>query len=295
MVAPRALGLLWLAHATQCRASSSTTSTRTVYLVRHAESRWNAAWKRLNVAAMLRETDHGLTVVGVDQAGTLAAVLLAPPISIAQPGAQLASSPLCRALQTAAVAVVAARPTDAVRICTLPDARESGGRLGFGRDSAGTPTGELVDNLLRELHGSGAHAAAAALKRGAVSLDMSALEREGAPAQWWLPLESKADRHLRLRRLLAELFRLAESGALAQGAPTRLVLVSHSFLIRDLCREHVDERAPFAQSALRATLAKKTVANCAVLALDLAQEAGETGALIVGARLLTQPSSRVAA
>ena len=71
------------------------------------------------------------------------------------------------------------------------------------------------------------------------------------------------------------------------------MVVSHSYLIRDLCREHVDERAPFAQSALRAALARKTVANCAVLALDLApadgSDGGGAGALIVGARLLTQP------
>jgi broad specificity phosphatase PhoE len=289
-----ALGLLCLAHHF-CRASQTSSSTRTVYVVRHAESRWNAAWQRLNVAAMMAETDHGLTVVGVDQAGTLAGVLLASPISLARPGARIASSPLCRALQTATVAVAAANVRDPVAILVLPDARESGGRLGFGRDSAGTPTHEIVANLDRELRAAGAEAAAAALRRGDVSLDLRVLEVSANSPNWWLPLESKAEKRARLRRLLGELFRLAAPAEGEDGAPTRLVLMSHSYLMRDLFRDHVDESSRFARSDLRERLARKAVPNCAVLAIDLAlagtcdgAEAERKGevANVVGVRLL---------
>lgn len=279
------LGLL--ACASLCRAGS-TSATRTVYLVRHAESRWNAAWRRLNIAAMMTERDHGLTVAGVDQSSSLAGALLARPIALASPGAVLASSPLCRALQTATIALCASGVPSPAQIIVLPDARESGGRLGFGRDSAGTPVETLVDNLLNELRASGAKKAAAKLRRGEIALDLSrlcALECKGRT--WWLPLETAAGKRARLRRLLAELFRLAESG---DGAVApRVVVVSHSYLIRDLLREHVDEGAPFAASEARARLARKTVSNCAVLALELASVGGNGGdeaPRIVSARLL---------
>ncbi|KAJ1617418.1 histidine phosphatase superfamily, partial [Pavlovales sp. CCMP2436] len=272
-----------------CRAVSSAAAgpppTRTVYLVRHAESRWNAAWRRLNVAAMLRETDHGLTVVGVDQAGTLAGVLLAEPIALGSPGAIITSSPLCRALQTAAVALCAAGARGSALV-VLPDARESGGRLGFGRDSAGTPTDEVERNLAAELRGTGADAAATALRRGELTLDLSRLRHT---QHWWLPLETAAEKRARLRRLLDELFRLTAAGE--DGTSPRVVVVSHSYVLRDLLRDHVDEGAPFAASELRAALARRTVPNCAVFALDLAPMASCANAdgaatHIVGGRLL---------
>lgn len=283
-----ALGLLCIAQPL-CRGASSS-ATRTVYIVRHAESRWNAAWRRLNVAAMLSERDHGLTVAGADQSVALAGALLAGPISLASPGALVASSPLCRALQTATIALCAAGLPSPAPVLVLPCARESGGRLGFGRDSAGTPIGSLVANLLAELRASGARATASKLRAGELGLDLSRLRAlPCAGGSWWLPLESAADKRARLRRLLAELFRLAASDE--DGVRPRVVLVSHSYVLRDLLREHVDERAPFAASEARRRLARKSVPNCAVLALELAPaEAGcggdERDAHIVSARLL---------
>ncbi|KAG8468236.1 hypothetical protein KFE25_013319 [Diacronema lutheri] len=289
IVGRAALGLLCVAPQL-CRAASSG-GTRTVYIVRHAESRWNAAWKRLNVAAMMAERDHGLTVVGVDQSASLAGVLVGLPISLGAPGAILAASPLCRALQTAAIALCAAGVHSPSSILVLPDARESGGRLGFGRDSAGTPVDELVDNLVAELRGSGARVAASQLRRGELALDLRRLRAlQCTGRSWWLPLESAADKRARLRRLLAELFQLASGGE--DGVQPRVVLVSHSYVLRDLLLEHVDESAPFARSEARLALVRRSVPNCAVLALDLAVDVGGEASgvtartRIVGAQVL---------
>ena len=42
-----------------------------VFFVRHGESVWNAAQERHDVYSMMKETDHGLSVKGMQQAEAL--------------------------------------------------------------------------------------------------------------------------------------------------------------------------------------------------------------------------------
>jgi hypothetical protein len=48
----------------QLGQAPATPTIKTMYLIRHGESKWNRAAKRRNVVGLLRQSDHGLTKEG---------------------------------------------------------------------------------------------------------------------------------------------------------------------------------------------------------------------------------------
>jgi len=104
---------------------------RLVFLVRHAESRWNRAKAELGVLSMLCENDHGLSEKGLAQAQTLRSLLKEARISLdsassdqqedpwlrrlLKPGVVYAS-PFTRAIETAVIGLRDILPNDRVEL-----------------------------------------------------------------------------------------------------------------------------------------------------------------------------------
>ena len=82
---------------------------RTAYLVRHAESRYNRAIKNWDLMSVVGERDHGLTATGLAQCRKLHDCIFNADSADAQalraPNRITLSSPLCRALLTAHLAL----------------------------------------------------------------------------------------------------------------------------------------------------------------------------------------------
>jgi broad specificity phosphatase PhoE len=126
-----------------------------LFLVRHAESRWNQAQWEGSITGMMSECDHGITQEGRRQAETLR-----ERIAIAAEGdswtmrfgrpSVIFISPLTRALQTAVISlvdVIAATRTDLAVLRTLREKKNLG-----SRDSAGLVVGPAIkERLLKQL------------------------------------------------------------------------------------------------------------------------------------------------
>jgi len=129
---------------------------RVVYIVRHAESIWNAAQHNRQLYTMMSDTDHGLSQEGGLQAIQLSERLLAaikdplksPDVQeMLQPNAVFVS-PMCRAVQTAVMALGAALLQKGLgKFTLLPNAREKQS-LG-GMDSISTKSGLAILEAVR--------------------------------------------------------------------------------------------------------------------------------------------------
>lgn len=151
-----------------------------LYLVRHAESRWNRARRRLDLIGLLRGVDHALTPAGVRQCLSLRARILAaraPPEGLPEDEGESGhaaavldastlrlSSPLTRAVMTAALTT---RPLDsdgaaaAWPLRVVAQAREASAHPITGRDSIGTPPARIQSRmqskLIKHWAGAGCH------------------------------------------------------------------------------------------------------------------------------------------
>ena len=114
---------------------------------------------------------------------------------------------------------------------------------------------------------------AAAAARAALAVDVSLVDRD----RWWAVGEGARSVSARLGALLRELYARA-------GAPAAVILVTHSRLLRQLFRER--ETAAFSATPLGVALGAQLVANCAVLRVVLADDAGEAPPRIAGAQFL---------
>ncbi|KAJ8609839.1 hypothetical protein CTAYLR_008126 [Chrysophaeum taylorii] len=225
---------------------------RTVYLIRHAESRYNAGAKAYSLAALLRECDHGLSSRGLEQCLALRSSIERWRASrdrdaVAIAKAEPLASPLRRALQTAHLALGASR------VVALPDGREPCAAPVFARDSVGTARSLIEAELRREVGSR-------------VDVDTRAIDLE----EWWTVAESTASVDRRLRRLLLDLH--------ARAAAAPCVYVGHSRAIREIFRR-------FAQEPDYADFHANLVANCAVLKLRVGV-AHNDDPVILGANFL---------
>jgi broad specificity phosphatase PhoE len=157
-----------LGEGSGCEPYSLPLSKRTtLYLIRHAESEWNAAYNELdhskpewftflmNPFPILTKRDHPITAEGARQCVLLGRVIRAAAArgdadacAMLAPQAVLASSPLTRAVATALLTFSAHRdhihPAGKLKpVVVVPTARESDAHWFFGRDSLGTPTSQL--------------------------------------------------------------------------------------------------------------------------------------------------------
>ena len=253
-----------------------------IYLIRHAESRWNRSFRQWNAIGLVAERDHGLSQEGVEQGVAFAARLTAAladqdqdALVVADPSTPVLSSPLTRAIETAVLGLslnldstAAVDATGSKSIVLVPEARESHAHWLLGRDCIGSPTSQIPSRVTAELQQHGKDrvvAAADAQQGGALTLDL----RQCAEV-WWTPGEQTESVDVRLKALLHKLL------ALAEASPTKaVVLTTHSLLIRRLfktCLEGSGENDPAMSEEhvdLGTELASESVCNCGCIAVDL--------------------------
>ena len=202
--------------------------TRTIYLVRHGESRFNVAIRRINLYHMMRETDHGLSQRGAAQCRALRRAIAraadsadADALALSDARRITLSSPLCRAVLTAHLALPAAEATS---ISCVPSAREHCMLPWLSRDSEGTLAPRILQHVVSELE---------SLRTGDApmpsppQLDLSRVG-EGS---WWKVAEPGAAVTARLGDMLREVAEIADAAtdkAAAGEAPPKVVLVGHS-------------------------------------------------------------------
>jgi broad specificity phosphatase PhoE len=245
---------------------------RTVYIVRHAESRYNVGVKKWSLTAMLRERDHGLSEHGIEQCRALRKTIAdasakgdADAVALAAPDRVTCSSPLCRAILTAHLSLP---PTPNQRMLTLPSAREHCFVPLFSRDSEGMLAAGLEAHVQSEL------ARAPPAPDGSIdalpppTLDLSRL----GDGPWWTVGESAERVAARLGDTLRELVAAADEAAAKAAAdgsstPPVVALVGHSHAIRRMLSTYA---APsFAASAEGQQLCSRLIANCAVVRVTL--------------------------
>lgn len=227
---------------------------KTVYLVRHGESVWNAAQASKDVVAMLSAVDHPLNDTGRSQAESLARHLAAGGSEAEEvlKATLVVCSPLTRAIQTCLVglAPLLAREGGARSVQLNPNAREK--RNFGGKDSSGKHVGDAItadlERSMYELYPAAGKAEE--LLRPRFDLEL-------VQTQWWLgQKEEEAHVVARTDELLAQL-RYCEA--------TSIVLVGHSHYFRELFRNFMPEAA---QSAAPELL-KKKLSNGGMVAVDL--------------------------
>lgn len=131
-----------------------------LFFVRHAESRWNEAQAAHDIVAMFKETDHGISENGRQQAEALRG-RIASSVGIEdewtsrlwKPG-MIFVSPLTRAIETAVIALRDVLATGEGELIVIKSAREKKGV--FGADTTGQAVGdeikERVENQLENLY-----------------------------------------------------------------------------------------------------------------------------------------------
>ena len=260
-------------------AALSTTSGRrtlTLFAVRHAQSRWNAAQKEWALGKLLAECDHPLSGLGCRQALLLKDDLGACISSEGSAGlgalrnaTAVWSSPATRSLQTALVGLRPLLEQASLPVYLAPDAREVQ-KLG-SLDNIGVARGErCAPRALRHLGGLVAEHELAALRELRV-------DAADATRRWWHPLgiESKRRLHARLHRLLQQL---------GESPHATVVLVSHSNALRELMRIYLHPDAPEPARRMRA----EKLPNCAIAKCTL-ECGGGAPCVITAAELLYVP------
>ena len=274
-------GELRKAHTQLRNMPTETPRTRTIYLVRHGESRFNVAIRRVNLYRMMRETDHGLSQRGAAQCRALRQAIAraadsadADALALSDAKRVTLGSPLCRAVLTAHLALPAA---DATSISCLPSAREHCMLPLLSRDSEGTTAPRILQHVASELEW---------LRLGdqpappPPQLDLSRV----GDGKWWIVAESGAAVTARLGEMLREVVAIADAAAdtaAAGEAAPKVVLVGHSQVMRRLFRQY--SSATFASTPIGQRLATHTVANCAVVRVVL-EDAAATASTEVAAR-----------
>lgn len=260
---------------------------KTVYLVRHGESVWNAAQASKDVVAMMSAVDHPLNDTGRGQAESLARHLAAGGSEAEEvmKATLVVCSPLTRAIQTCLVGLaplLAHEGSGARSVQLNPNAREK--RNFGGKDSSGKHVGDEItadlERSMYELYPAAGKAEELLRWPWAASTPCTCtctactaptqhahctcnayarpqLDLELVQTQWWLgQKEEEAHVVARTDELLAQL-RYCEA--------TSIVLVGHSHYFRELFRNFMPETA---QSAAPELL-KKKLSNGGMVAVDL--------------------------
>lgn len=234
-------------------------------MVRHAESRYNAAVRTLSLSAMVGERDHGLSKAGQEQCAALRQRLEAAArqgdedaCAILNAEAWL-SSPLKRALATAALV------GGTSLLVALPEGREHCFGPLFARDSEGTPRDAIARCLSAEL-GAECH------------VDVSKIADE----RWWSVAETSGSVRRRVGELLRELYCRCEHRP--------AVFVGHSRVLRDMFKDFSSSTRFRSSCPTCPLLGDRLVANCAVLKVCLVvgnnDEEDDCGARILSAEFL---------
>lgn len=218
---------------------------KTIYIVRHAESRYNDSKKKWSIKGLVGERDHGLSAAGVEQCFELRETLVkAAESGDADAEAIMSrdvtySSPLSRALLTAHLALPRTSQEPHTMVA-LPEAREHCLVPLLARDSEGTPRDAIEANVNAEIAKVAASASDStrAVAETPFNVDLSRIHEP----QWWIVGEKSSVVKARLAALLRQLYERATS------EKECVVLVAHSLMIRTLLLEYGDEDLIMASS-----------------------------------------------
>jgi broad specificity phosphatase PhoE len=252
-------------------------SGRTVYLIRHAESRYNEAKKEWNLKGLVGERDHPLSDTGIAQCARLHLTLQTAAASGDENAQAIISrektlsSPLCRAILTAHLALPYSGQAPP-HVVAIAQAREHCMMPVFARDSIGTPRDAINAKVSLELAAvNNSRPTASAVDEGrstdapflkAPIVDVSYIREEA----WWIVGEKEASIAERLGKLMLFLYSETQGGGKSESGAAAVVLVAHSRIIRALFRKF---------SVCSSEFADKLVDNCAVVRLTIAIKAGE--------------------
>jgi len=294
--------------------------SKTLYMIRHAESRWNYAQKNIAVFDLVSDVDHGLTYEGCQQSQ-----LLKRKIARARQRAEggesnkgseqgddapnqteitfmqaqlLCSSPLTRSIQTACISL-ADHPlmhdtqdrANAGRLRLLSDAREYKSSVA-SFDCIGAAVGPKIVGRVVEETQKAYNGAAASMPPNAVprqegdGISALALEYNDCAQVWWTTTtESDAGTfETRIEEFLNYIRYQPEDS---------IVVVSHSYFIRALFKNYTHQHAldqnatlpnvKYGESYQVADLGHLKLENCGVVAMNLDFS---TTTPIMGAKLL---------
>jgi len=229
---------------------------KTVFIVRHGQSRWNAGKEQGKMGRLqnMTEVDHPLSTLGKSQAEALCAKLEAAVLqgsSDVAAATTVIASPLTRATQTALIATGPIIRRTGKPLWLTRWAREK--RNAGGRDTTGVAVGskEVEARIRKEtekVYGSD--------KAGAQKVLRQELECSEINSKWWDDsAESKTDFAARIEELL---------GVIRYSPDSTLVLVGHSHCFRALCNYAVDPHAELIGLTLPEMQQRKLV-NCGVM------------------------------
>jgi len=207
------------------------------------------------------------------------------------PRCALCTSPLTRAVETAALALRGLPAYSASgRIGLLPDGREIASVWGVDSTGGAATDKAIGARAVQELRrvaptAEGGAEVAAALEGGTLTLDSKGL----CSGHWCARDKSTAHVAARQARLLEALHAQAVDG----GAPA--VFVGHSKLFRRLFRKATSASFCSSNPNLAKRLRHSKIGNCAVLAVDLRKDPNTSTVTIVAARPVFDPSNQTRA
>lgn len=279
-----------LAAADPQEPTSSRLPTRQlVFLVRHAQSRWNKAQEEMNFVEMMQENDHGLSDLGRQQAELLQGFVAAgrqeldtePEVPVPEDGTGdwrafahqrffkpdvVYSSPFTRAICTAVIGLKETFPKEE-ELIVLREAREQK-NMG-GADSTGNAVGEEIYVRLEEdVIGIYAHQPKEALDAAVRKLQSTSLDLSGVQEAWWGgPF---GDPKLLIRTRIHELVaRLRQTRGSLPGGGGVATLVAHSLLFRSLFKSNLGFGEGEEQQNFFRTMALHSVPFCGVVGVLL--------------------------
>eukprot|EP01062_Namystynia_karyoxenos_P037336 TRINITY_DN2717_c0_g1_i9.p1 TRINITY_DN2717_c0_g1~~TRINITY_DN2717_c0_g1_i9.p1 ORF type:complete len:2514 (+),score=494.95 TRINITY_DN2717_c0_g1_i9:447-7544(+) len=229
-----------------------------VYLVRHGQSRWNAAKAagRRGVMDMMKETDHPLSAAGRQQAEALRAAVehaIAQGSDITRTTRVLAS-PLTRAVQTAIIGMGPVITRTRRPLWLTRWAREK--RNVGGRDTTGVAYGADIVKRIRtqteRLYAGSPQEAARLMECG---IDVSEV-----PMKWW---DESAEAKDAFRARIAEL-----TGVMRYLPDEALVIVGHSHCFRSLVSALCHPQAELIGLSHQ-ELRERKLCNCGVMRVTL--------------------------
>eukprot|EP00300_Choanocystis_sp_HF-7_P027254 c32335_g1_i1.p1 GENE.c32335_g1_i1~~c32335_g1_i1.p1 ORF type:complete len:399 (-),score=102.48 c32335_g1_i1:32-1198(-) len=236
--------------------------TKTIYIVRHGESAWNAAQKQKNIFRMWSASDHPLNAEGVEQALTLQEKTTRSDLNDLERGFVSApavfTSPLARALQTCIVGCYVPIKNLGGEVFLLPALRER--KNVGGADSQGNSSSKGKNCVKSAVAKLGKHIKDTkemdkyrAIKP--VKESLQEVER-----RWWETVaESKAEVEIRVEDFLSTMRDTSHSSVIAVG---------HSLFFQDMFKHYLDEDYLAANPAV-AEFQNKKLQNCGVIAIQV--------------------------
>ncbi|MDP2437075.1 MAG: histidine phosphatase family protein [archaeon] len=233
---------------------------RTFFLIRHGESQWNEAQGKKSAKGMVKTTDHGLNLVGIQQAQAFNAKWRAaessPRVEQWRAADQVFVSPLTRAIQTCFL-TMDTHPgffRGAIALPSLREAKNLGGLDTIGKVSGDKIRSRFISQLQKTLSAE----QFAALNLG-YDLDLSR-----CPHPWWTPAGNKEGPKTLARRIHDFVSTIQFS-----GSDQPVILVGHSLLFKEFVKTHLSEAFKAAQPAFAAKLAAHKLGNASCLAVDV--------------------------